>query len=82
MLTTPESLTLMLTYPEAAKIFGNLRRVVLDELHALAESKRGDQLMLALARLRHLAPGLVTTGLSATVDHPKDLAAFMGARGF
>lgn len=78
LLTTPESLTLMLTYPEAARIFGNLKRVVLDELHSLAESKRGDQLMLGLARLRHLTPGLVTTGLSATVDHPKDLAAFMG----
>ena len=57
LLTTPESLALMLSYPEAPRIFGGLRRVVLDELHALAESKRGDQLMLCLARLRHLAPG-------------------------
>ena len=38
LLTTPESLALMLSYPEAPKIFGSLRRVVLDELHALAEA--------------------------------------------
>lgn len=81
LLTTPESLALMLSYPEAPAIFGGLRRVVLDELHALAESKRGDQAMLALARLRGLAPGLRVTGLSATVEDPQALAGFMaGAR--
>lgn len=79
LLTTPESLALMLSWPEAARIFGTLRRVVLDELHALAESKRGDQLMLGLSRLRNLAPGLRVTGLSATVEDPQALAAFMGA---
>src|SRR5699024_10503479 len=63
---------------EAPRIFGNLRRVVLDELHALAESKRGDQLMLGLARLRSLSPGLIATGLSATVEDPAALADFMG----
>lgn len=77
LLTTPESLALMLSYPEAPAIFGGLRRVVLDELHALAESKRGDQLMLGLARLRALAPGLRVTGLSATVEDPAALAGFM-----
>ncbi|MTH34719.1 ligase-associated DNA damage response DEXH box helicase [Paracoccus limosus] len=81
LLTTPESLALMLSYPEAPAIFGSLRRVVLDELHALAESKRGDQLMLGLARLRALAPDLRVTGLSATVEDPQALAGFMaGAR--
>ncbi|MFC0812188.1 ligase-associated DNA damage response DEXH box helicase [Paracoccus panacisoli] len=78
LLTTPESLALMLSYPEAPKIFGSVRRVVLDELHALAESKRGDQLMLGLARLRTLSPGLRATGLSATVEDPAALARFMG----
>ncbi|AGT11049.1 ligase-associated DNA damage response DEXH box helicase [Paracoccus aminophilus] len=78
LLTTPESLALLLSYPEAPKIFAILRRVVLDELHALAESKRGDQLMLGLARLRALAPDLRVTGLSATVEDPPALAAFMG----
>ncbi|MTH76597.1 ligase-associated DNA damage response DEXH box helicase [Paracoccus aestuariivivens] len=77
LLTTPESLALMLSYPEAPTIFGGLRRVVLDELHALAESKRGDQLMLCLARLRGLAPDLRVTGLSATVEDAQALADFM-----
>ena len=78
LLTTPESLALMLSYPEAPRIFGSVRRVILDELHALSESKRGDQLMLGLARLRRLAPGLRATGLSATVEDPQALADFMG----
>ncbi|MBU2957280.1 ligase-associated DNA damage response DEXH box helicase [Paracoccus sp. 1_MG-2023] len=78
LLTTPESLALMLSYEQAPRIFGGLRRVVLDELHALAENKRGDQLMLALARLRSLAPDLQVTGLSATVEDPQGLLAFMG----
>lgn len=78
LLTTPESLALMLSYPEAPKIFGNLRRVVIDEIHALAESKRGDQLMLGLARLRQYATDLIVTGLSATVENPSQLAQYMG----
>ncbi|WP_017998640.1 ligase-associated DNA damage response DEXH box helicase [Paracoccus sp. N5] len=81
LLTTPESLALMLSYPQAPAIFGGLRRVVLDELHALAESKRGDQLMLGLARLRALSPGLRVTGLSATVEDPQALAGFMTGAG-
>ncbi|MCC6006703.1 MAG: ligase-associated DNA damage response DEXH box helicase [Rhodobacteraceae bacterium] len=81
LLTTPESLALLLSYPEAPRIFGGLRRVVLDEIHALAESKRGDQLMLGLARLRSLCPGLQVTGLSATVEDPQALARFMGPGG-
>ncbi|WBU61476.1 ligase-associated DNA damage response DEXH box helicase [Paracoccus albus] len=78
LLTTPESLALMLSYPEAPKIFGGLKRVVIDEIHALAEGKRGDQLMLGLARLRSLAPGLLVSALSATVDDPAGLAAYLG----
>ncbi|WP_334191549.1 ligase-associated DNA damage response DEXH box helicase [Pararhodobacter sp.] len=78
LLTTPESLALLTSYPEAPKIFKDLKRVVVDEIHALAESKRGDQTMLGIARLRSLAPGLTMTGLSATVADPAGLAAFMG----
>jgi ATP-dependent Lhr-like helicase len=78
LLTTPESLALMLSYELAPRIFGGLRRVVLDELHALAEHKRGDHLMLCLARLKSLAPQLTVTGLSATVEDPQRLADFMG----
>lgn len=78
LLTTPESLALMLSYPEAPRIFAGVRRVVIDEIHALAESKRGDQLALCLSRLRSLAPDLQMAGLSATVENPAALAAFMG----
>lgn len=81
LLTTPESLALMLSYPEAPAIFGGLARVVVDEIHALAESKRGDQLMLGLARLRRLAPGLRVVGLSATVEDPGALARFLAPEG-
>ena len=78
LLTTPESLALLLSYEEAPRIFGGLRRVVVDEIHALAESKRGDQMTLCLERLETLAPGLRRTGLSATVEDPPALARFLG----
>ncbi|MDZ4311310.1 MAG: ligase-associated DNA damage response DEXH box helicase [Cypionkella sp.] len=79
LLTTPESLALLLSYEDAPRIFAGLSRVIVDEIHALAESKRGDQLMLQLARLESLAPGLRRVGLSATVEDPPALAAFLGA---
>jgi len=78
LLTTPESLALLLSHEDAARVFAGLRRVVVDEIHALAESKRGDQLMLGLARLQVLAPGLRRVGLSATVEDPAALARFLG----
>ena len=77
LLTTPESLALLLSYEDAPRIFANLSRVIIDELHALAESKRGDQLMLQLARLTTLSPNLRRIGLSATVEDPPALARFL-----
>lgn len=77
LLTTPESLALLLSYEDSFRIFGNLQRVIIDEIHALAESKRGDQLMLLLARLQNLAPNLRRVGLSATVEDPPALARFL-----
>ncbi|WP_099826695.1 ligase-associated DNA damage response DEXH box helicase [Oceaniglobus indicus] len=77
LLTTPESLALLLSYEDAPRIFAGLQRVVVDEIHALAESKRGDQLMLALARLQTLVPGLRRVGLSATVEDPAAIARFL-----
>ncbi|MBY6048175.1 ligase-associated DNA damage response DEXH box helicase [Vannielia litorea] len=74
LLTTPESLALLISYEDAPRIFAGLSRVVVDEIHALAESKRGDQLMLALSRLQALAPGMRRVGLSATVEDPPALA--------
>ena len=77
LLTTPESLALLLSYEDAPRIFAGLQRVVVDEIHALAESKRGDQLMLGLARLQALCPDLRRVGLSATVEDPAAIARFL-----
>lgn len=77
LLTTPESLAILLSYPDAPKIFSGLQRVVVDEIHALAESKRGDQLMLCLSRLQSLCPGMRRVGLSATVEDPPALGRFL-----
>src|SRR6056297_1165510 len=76
LLTTPESLALLISYEDAPRVFAQLERVVVDELHALADSNRGDQLMLCLARLESLRPGLRRVGLSATVEDPPALAQF------
>jgi len=81
LLTTPEQLALLLASADAPYLFGSLKRVVLDELHALVTSKRGDLLSLGLARLFTLAPGLATVGLSATVKDPADLARFLTPQG-
>ena len=77
LLTTPESLALLLSYEDAPHIFKGLKRVIIDEIHALAESKRGDQLFLALSRLQALCPDLWRVGLSATVDDPQAIAALL-----
>jgi ATP-dependent Lhr-like helicase len=77
LLTTPEQLALLLASADAPYLFGTLRRVVLDELHALVTSKRGDLLSLGLARLFRIAPELTSIGLSATVAEPDDLCRFM-----
>jgi ATP-dependent Lhr-like helicase len=77
LLTTPEQLALLLASADAPYLFGTLRRVVLDELHSLVTSKRGDLLSLGLARLFVLAPQLTTIGLSATVAHPDELCRFL-----
>lgn len=76
-LTTPESLALLVSYEDAKHMFKGLKRVVIDEIHALAESKRGDQMMLALARLQTLCPDLKRVGLSATVEDPAAIAHLM-----
>ncbi len=77
LLTTPEQLGLLLAHPRAPQMFENLKTVVLDELHALANSKRGDLLALGLARLSTLAPGHRRVGLSATVKDPAPLQRFL-----
>ncbi|MBA1156054.1 ligase-associated DNA damage response DEXH box helicase [Microvirga mediterraneensis] len=77
LLTTPEQLALLLAHAEAREFFQNLRRVVLDELHSLVTSKRGDLLSLGLARLLAIAPEVTAVGLSATVREPDDLRRYL-----
>jgi ATP-dependent Lhr-like helicase len=75
LLTTPESLSLLLSYPDSAALFAGLRTVVIDEVHAFATTKRGDLLALSLARLGSLAPDLRRVALSATIA---DVDAYRG----
>jgi ATP-dependent Lhr-like helicase len=81
LLTTPEQAALLLSAPDADRFFGDLDTIILDELHALVTSKRGDLLALGLARLRKLAPRVKTIGLSATVADPDALRGWLVAQG-
>jgi ATP-dependent Lhr-like helicase len=81
LLTTPEQLALLLAHPRAPQLFESLQTVVLDELHALANSKRGDLLALGLARLSTLAPSHRRVGLSATVQDAAPLRRFLVPQG-
>jgi ATP-dependent Lhr-like helicase len=78
LLTTPESLALLISQPYAPQHFASLRAIVVDEVHALAGTKRGDQLALCLARLATLAPAARRTGLSATVAHKQPILDYVG----
>ncbi len=69
LVTTPESVSLLLARTDAREVFSSLRLVVVDEWHELLGSKRGVQTELALARLRRWCPGLRTWGLSATLGN-------------
>jgi ATP-dependent helicase Lhr and Lhr-like helicase len=77
LLTTPEQVALLLSTADAPYLFATLKRIVLDELHALVTSKRGDLLSLGLARLHRIAPSVTTIGLSATVATPEELARYL-----
>ncbi len=77
LLTTPEQVALMLASKDAPRLFAHLKAVVLDELHAIHNSKRGDLLALDLARLETLAPGHRRIGLSATVADPAPLQRYL-----
>ena len=81
LMTTPESLALMLSYTDADWVFGGLHCVIVDELHALEDNKRGDLLSLGLARLGRLAPACRRVGLSATVAEPARLTDWLSHGG-
>ncbi len=77
LLTTPESLSLLLSYPDSFLMFADLKTVVIDEIHAFAPGKRGDLLSLSLARLQHIAPAMRRVGLSATIADPVQYAGWL-----
>ncbi|MXO75268.1 ligase-associated DNA damage response DEXH box helicase [Altererythrobacter aerius] len=81
LLTTPESLSLLLSYPESFTLFASLRRVVIDEVHAFATGKRGDLLALALSRLQAIAPRMQRAALSATVANPQGFREWLAPWG-
>ncbi len=81
LVTTPESLTLLLTRDRARDDLAALHTVIVDEWHELIGNKRGVQVQLALARLRRWNPGLVVWGLSATLGNLDEaLNALLGTR--
>jgi len=81
LLTTPESLSLLLSYPDADRLFASLRTIIVDEVHAFATDKRGDLLSLCLTRLQRHAPGLRRVALSATVADPDGYRAWLAPHG-
>src|SRR5581483_981649 len=82
LLTTPESLAVLLSQEWAAGLFANLRWVIVDEVHALAVNKRGCDLSLSLERLTHLVGGdLQRIGLSATCAPAAEAASFLAGTG-
>ncbi len=81
LLTTPESLSLLLSYEDSFALFAGLERIVVDEVHAFATGKRGDLLALAMTRLQAIAPKLTRAGLSATVADPEAFRAWMAPWG-
>ena len=81
LLTTPESLSLLLSYPDAALMFADLQTVIVDEVHAFATQKRGDLLSLSMARLQRINPGLRRVALSATVADVDAYRAWLAPDG-
>ena len=81
LLTTPESLSLLLSYPDSFLMFAQLKTVIIDEIHAFATQKRGDLLSLSLARLQRINPGLRRVALSATVADVDAYRAWLAPDG-
>jgi len=81
LLTTPESLSLLLSYPDSFTMFEGLRTIVVDEVHAFATGKRGDLLSLCMARLQRISPGLRRVALSATVADADGYRAWLAPDG-
>jgi ATP-dependent Lhr-like helicase len=81
LLTTPESLSLLLSYPDSFTMFAGLKTIIIDEVHAFATGKRGDLLSLCMARLQAIAPDVRRVALSATVADPDGYRAWLAPDG-
>lgn len=81
LLTTPESLSLLLSHKDSGTLFENLSTIIVDEVHAFANGKRGDLLSLCMARLQALAPNLRRVALSATIADPDAYRAWLAPGG-
>ncbi len=77
LITTPESLAILLNAPKFRELMRETQWVIVDEIHSLAEGKRGVHLSLSLERLQRLSPQLCRIGLSATVAPLEMMAEFL-----
>ena len=80
LITTPESLYLILTSPRARTILGTVETVIVDEIHTLCANKRGVHLSITLERLAQVAPGFQRIGLSATQRPLSEVARLLGGQ--
>ncbi len=78
LLTTPESMEIILSNKDSAEILKNLKRIIIDEVHSLAPGKRGHLTALCITKLKALQPDLKITGLSATIAKPEQFAEWLG----
>lgn len=81
LLTTPESLSLLLSWPDSAALLGSVETLIIDEIHAFATTRRGDLLALAAARMRAMNPALRLVGLSATIADADAMARWLAPGG-
>ncbi len=77
LLTTPESLAIMMASKKFKEKLKGVQWVITDEIHSLAENKRGTNFSLALERLEKLSPGFTRVGLSATVSPIEEVAKYL-----
>ena len=77
LITTPETLSILLVAPKFREKLSHVKYVIVDEIHSLAENKRGVHLSLSLERLQHLIGGYTRIGLSATVSPLEEVAKFL-----
>ncbi|MEK6903023.1 MAG: DEAD/DEAH box helicase [Nanoarchaeota archaeon] len=81
LITTPESLALMLSSIKFKELLRDITWTILDEVHALCDNKRGVHLSLSIERLQDIAPAMARIGLSATVEPVEDIAHYLVGEG-